>query len=101
MLEDAPDRQGGPPSGLSVFELYRSLYEQEFKFVARHDRGVVRFNATNTADAAFVDAAYGDFQKTGMLAYLSKSYEEAFEPKTVKATAKNWHKALTDGYRSL
>lgn len=99
MLEEPSDRRDNPPAGLSVFGLYRSLYDQEFKFVARHDHRVARCKATNTADAAFVDAAYGDFPKTGMLAPLSNSYEEAFEPKSVKATAKTWQKALTDGYR--
>lgn len=99
MLEDAPDSRDGPPTGLSVFELYRSLYNQEFKFLARHDHRITRFIATNAVDAAFVDAVYGSFPETGMLAALSKDYEEAFGPNTIKATAKNWQKALTEGYR--
>lgn len=99
MLEDATYQRDGPPTGMSVFELYRSLYNHEFKFISRHEHRIKLFRATDPDDAAFVDAACGNFPKVGMLAPLADSYKEAFEPRILKATANNWAKALREGYR--
>src|SRR5690606_30630198 len=66
---------------------------------ARQNQRVALCKAENPIDAAFVDVAYGAFPATGELALMSESYREAFDPIAVKATARNWEKALREGYR--
>lgn len=98
-LEAAPKGRSWPPLGMGVMALYRALYEKEFKFVTRQNHRVALCKAANEIDAAFVDAVCGSFPAQGYPAHHAKGYQEAFDPITIKATAKNWQKALHEGYR--
>jgi len=51
------------PFGTSVFEIYRELYEREFKFVQRDEHRVVLFERDED-NGASVEAALADFQVT-------------------------------------
>lgn len=99
MFDEGSNQRIDLPVGLSVFDLYKSLYNQEYKFVARHDHRISQFKATDPHEIAFLDAACGNFPKFGMLAQLADSYNESFGPRVIKATAKNWTKALQEGCR--
>jgi hypothetical protein len=81
-------RRSEVPFGLSIFPVYKALYEREFKFVPRHEHRVARLQAT-PADAAFVEAAFGGFPTTGPLAPISQAYTDAFAPAELPATAEN------------
>ena len=84
------------PFGLNIFELYKDLYECEFKFVPRHDRRVAFFESGSSEDDAFVEAAFGDFPKAGPLEPLAQVYIDAFDPEKLKPNAINWAKVLKD-----
>lgn len=98
-LEAAPEGRSWPPLGMGVGALYRALYEKEFKFVARQNHRVALCKPSNDIDAAFVDAVCGSFPAEGYLAHHARDYQEAFDPITIKATPKNWEKALRESYR--
>lgn len=98
-LDAAPEGRSWPPLGMGVMALYRSLYEKEFKFVTRQNHRVALCKAANDIDAAFVDVVCGSFPAEGHLAHHSKGYQAAFAPVTIKATPKNWERALREGFR--
>jgi hypothetical protein len=79
------------PFGTDVFDIYRDLYEREFKFVPRHERRV-GILANDTADAAFIEAAFGAFPESGRLASLSDAYVDTFDPIKIEPTSENWIK---------
>ena len=67
-----PDSDSRTPFGLNIFDLYKDLYEREFKFVPRHDRHVALFENGPSDDDAFTEAAFGGFPKSGALEPLPK-----------------------------
>ena len=99
LLESASEQRDNPPVGLSIFGLYKALYEREFKFVTRHDHRVVLFKGATPEDEPFLDAVCGGFPRTGMLAPLAQAYRDAFAPRVLKANAKDWAKAWQEGCR--
>jgi hypothetical protein len=99
MLGGGADTGAWPPAGMSVLPVYQTLYDKEFKFVTRQNHLVAYCKAANSIDEAFVDAAYGAFPESESLPQLARGYQDAFAPKPLRATAKNWEKALREGYR--
>jgi hypothetical protein len=100
VLEPLEGKRSETPVGLNVFELYKSLYEREFKFVSRHDHRMALFSAKNVDDQAFVDAAYGAFPSEGALSSLRESYLEAFNPHLLSASPASFQRAFNEGYRT-
>ena len=77
---------------------YRDIYDREMKFVARNEPRVALM-ASDTDNAAFVEANLGGFPQAGPLVGLSQSYVEVFDPLTLDANAENWLKIITEGFR--
>jgi hypothetical protein len=92
------DHDSRTPFGLNIFDLYKDLYEREFKFVPRHDRRVALFESGSSDDDAFVEAAFGDFPKSGPLEPLAQVYIDAFGPEKLRPNATNWAKVLKDDF---
>jgi hypothetical protein len=90
------DRDSRMPFGLNIFDLYKDLYEREFKFVPRHDRRVALFENGSSDDDAFVEAAFGGFPKSGVLEPLAQAYVNAFDPEQLIPNAANWARVLKD-----
>ncbi len=99
LLAAASEQDDNPPVGLSMFGLYKALYEREYKFVTRQNHRVALFEGAAPEDEPFLDAAWGGFPQTGMLQPLAQAYRDAFAPQVLKANAKNWTKTWQDGYR--
>ena len=93
------DHDSRMPFGLNIFDLYKDLYEREFKFVPKHDRRVALFESGSSDDDAFVEAACGGFSKSGPLEPLAQVYIDAFDPEKLRPNATNWAKVLKDGFR--
>jgi hypothetical protein len=94
-----PDSDSRTPFGLNIFDLYKDLYEREFKFVPRHDRHVALFENGPSDDDAFTEAAFGGFPKSGALEPLAQAYVDAFDPEKLIPKAANWARVLKDGFR--
>jgi len=99
LLEASSEEKDYPPVGLSMYLLYRALYEREFKFVARHDHRVGLFEGAAPEDEPFLDAVCGGFPASGMLQPHARAYRDAFAPQVLEANAKNWTKTWQDRYR--
>jgi len=86
------------PFGVDSFEVYRSMYEREFKFVARHAHRVALFDADPVA-SPFIEAAFGGFPVEGPLAPLERAYTDVFAPVQLAPNAENWVKIVRDGFQ--
>ena len=86
------------PFGTDIFDIYKAMYEREFKFVSRHERRVALFEADPTA-SAFTEAAFGGFPSEGPLESLASAYVDAFDPIKLVPNAENWIKVIREGYR--
>ena len=75
--------------GLSMFDLYRELYEKEYRFAPRDERNVVLFEGRGI-DAAFLETASGTFPHDDTLHFFQRGYMDAFEPEIRKSNAENW-----------
>jgi hypothetical protein len=93
------DHVPGVPFGLGIFNLYKDLYEREFKFVARHEHRIALFDSGSPEDDAFIEAAFGGFPKSGPLEVLSQSYADAFDPEKLAPIAGNWVKVVKERFR--
>jgi hypothetical protein len=98
-FKPSPDSDSRTPFGLNIFDLYKDLYEREFKFVPRHDRHVALFENESSDDDAFAEAAFGGFPKSGALEPLAQAYVDAFDPEKLIPNAVNWTRVLKDGFR--
>jgi hypothetical protein len=92
-------RDSQMPFGVNIFDLYKDLYEREFKFVSRHNHRIALFEKGSSDDDAFVEAAFGGFPKLGPLEPLAQAYMNSFNPEKLMPNATGWAKALKDGFR--
>jgi hypothetical protein len=97
-FETDEQRGSGVPFGTSIFQVYKDLYEREFKFVRRHEHRIAILEP-DSASALFVDAAFGGFPSLGPLAPISQAYVDAFDPIKLTANAESWVKAVKEGFR--
>jgi hypothetical protein len=67
------------PFGTESFDIYKAMYDREFKFVARHEHRVALFKADENA-SPFIDAVFGGFPADGPMHPLSRAYVDAFDP---------------------
>ena len=73
--------------GLGVLDIYRELYKNEFQFVRRHKHNIVTTKPEQSSFSLFASCVFGGFPNHQALEYVSKSYEEAFDPKIVELNA--------------
>ncbi len=99
-LAEPTARNDGPPFGLSIFDLYKALYEREFKFKSRHAARIGLFTAASREDEPFVEAVCGGFPKKGRFAHIERAYCDAFAPRAVKLAPKTWETSVREGWRS-
>jgi hypothetical protein len=98
VLEEDPDNHDSPV-GLSIFGAYKSLFDQEFRFVPRHSSNVATFKDKSPADQAFTECVFGAFPAAGRFASLAKAYTDAFQPEELQSNAATWLKVFEQGYR--
>ena len=84
--------------GLSVLDVYRDLYAQEYRFEPKTPRKVVLFEG-RSVDATFLEAVSGAFPSDANLDYLRQAYLDAFEPDVQTTNAENWINALKSSAR--
>jgi hypothetical protein len=80
--------------GLSVYDVYADLYEQEFRFEARKKRKV----ALVDGDDPFCEAVFGSFSHSRPLDYLKKAYLDVFEPEIVPANCDSCRRLIEGQY---
>jgi hypothetical protein len=80
--------------GLSAFDIYKDLYEEDFKFASRRPRKVAAFQ---NADP-YCEAVFGDFPQAKALRYLKNAYTDVCEPQTFPATADTCLKLFREGH---
>jgi len=80
------------------FDIYKAVYDREFKFVSRHEHRVTLFKA-DPAASPFIEAAFGGFPVDGPLQPLSRAYLDAFDPVKLAPDAENWIKVIKQGFR--
>jgi len=86
------------PFGTDTFSIYKSMYDREFKFVARHKHRVAIFEADPLA-SPFIEAAFGGFPSEGPLQPLAQAYINAFDPVRLTPDAANWVKVTKEEFR--
>lgn len=64
--------------GLNIFDVYRKLYKEEFRFVSEHDRHVALIEGQN-AHSFFFEAVSGRFPDDEELSYLRNGFVDAFK----------------------
>jgi hypothetical protein len=92
-----PKERAKIPFGLNIFDLYKDIYDREFKFVRRHDQHVVLFESGTPYDA-FVEAAFGAFPLQGFLSPMAHAYSEGFEPLRLAPSGENCTKVTKENY---
>jgi hypothetical protein len=97
ILVKADDREQNG-YGLGVLDLYRELYKKEFQFVRRHQHNIVITKPEQASFSLFSSCVFGDFPTHKALKYVSKSYEEAFDPKMVALNATSLLNLYKTGY---
>ena len=80
--------------GLSAFDIYKDLYQTEFKFASRKPRKVALFQ---NADP-YCEAVFGDFPHVKKLQHLKRTYTDVCEPENFSATAGNCLKLFKEGH---
>lgn len=65
-------RKSGVPFGTNIFDIYKDLYEREFKSVPRNEQRVSIIDA-KPAVAPFIEAAFSGFPATGLLRRSDRS----------------------------
>jgi hypothetical protein len=80
--------------GLSTFDIYGDLFQEEFKFAARKRRRVAVFED----DHPYCEVVFGSFPHSQKLAYIKKAYADVCEPEVFPATAENCLKLIKGGH---
>jgi hypothetical protein len=86
------------PFGTDTFSIYKSMYDREYKFVARHSHRVALFEADPDA-SPFIEAAFGGFPTEGPLQALAGIYADAYDPVRLAPNAANWVKVVKEEFR--
>jgi hypothetical protein len=85
------------PLGTDTFSIYKSMYDREFKFVARHKHRIALFEADPVA-SPFIEAAFGDFPVEGPLHPLARAHTDAFDPVMLAPNAESWAKVTREEF---
>jgi hypothetical protein len=78
--------------GLSALDIYKNLYQEEFKFLSRKRRKAAVFQN----DDPYCEAVFGAFPRSNKLAHIKEAYADVCEPETLLATAETCLKLLKD-----
>ena len=70
--------------GLSVYGLYKELYEKEYQFKQRHRYNVVHVKPADVAFTNFVAANFGSFPVVEQRQYFEHHYKTVFNPAHIR-----------------
>lgn len=87
-------RGDGTAAGLLADHAYTARYRREAQFVLRDPVASVY---PEVDDQGIAEIAWGVFPNDKSLAYVERTYREAFKPENVKATVATWLKHYGDG----
>ena len=73
--------------GLSVIDLYRKLYKEEYQFVRRHKHPIITTKTRVSAFSTFAACVFGSFPEQASLQYFAKGYKEAFDSEEITIDA--------------
>lgn len=91
MQEGDREKEG---TGLSVLDLYRDLYQKHYQFVRRHKQPVVSVTPADPSFTMFSACVFGDFPRQAKLRYLTRAFDDAFEPDAISLTAATYERAF-------
>jgi hypothetical protein len=97
-FETDAQRRSVVPFGTCVFQIYKDLYDREFKFLRRQEHGIAAIEP-DSESALFLNAVFGGFPSQGPLAPIAKAYLDAFDPINSVASAESWVRIIKDGFR--
>ena len=80
--------------GLSALDIYKDLYQTEFKFVSRKRRKVAIFEDDNP----YCEAVFGAFARSKKLPNMKKAFVDVCEPEIFSGTAENCLKLFNGGH---
>ena len=86
--------------GLSVYDLYSELYQEEFRFELRHQRNMVHVEPKQGDFAGFVAANFGSFPTQDGLEYFEHNYKSIFNPEHKTLDAAILSELYQSGYGS-
>ena len=93
-----PGGRSADQYGLSVYGLYKDLYEKEFQFEQRHKYNVVRVGPVDTEFSSFVAANFGSFPIEKDRRYFEQYYQGIFDPKDIMLNAAALSRLYESGY---
>jgi hypothetical protein len=77
---ETSDMGGTLSYGLSALSIYRDAHSRIFRFLQRDPVPVVTPTCEAKGERLFCDALFGSLPNSGDIAFMSRAYEEAFEP---------------------
>ena len=86
--------------GLSVYDLYSELYQQEFRFELRHQPNTVHVEPKEGTFAGFVAANFGSFPTQDGIEYFEHNYKSIFNPEHKTLDAAVLSELYQSGYGS-
>ena len=109
ILRSPSDRFSREGYGLNVFELYKYLYQKEFKFVRRHEHRILYVKPEKKKDKIFCSCVFGSFPNQEVLTYIENGFQDAFDPREIflnpdqlsSLYSKNFASALKIGCEKL
>ena len=102
-LENIIEEPGGnyvSQYGLSVYGLYKELYEKEYQFHQRHRYNVVHVKPADAALTNFAAANFGSFPAEEQRKYFEQNYRDVFNPAHITLDGVTLSKLYKSGYLS-
>ncbi len=69
--------------GLNMFDVYKSLYQSEFKYERRHEHHIMCVKSNSPEDNLFVACLWGGFPTDDGFEYIQNGFEDAISPKHI------------------
>lgn len=100
ILGSPSDRSSHEAYGLNVFELYKYLYQQEFKYVRRHEHNILNIKSEKKDFKAFCACVFGAFPNKKILSYIKRGFKDAFGPKEILLNAEKLSSLYSNHFAS-
>lgn len=82
-----------PTFGQSVFDIFKDTYEKERRFVMRDKHPAIVASANGDV---FSELCVGVYPRRNDTKYLSRAYEDVYEPRRVKSSVETWLEIYKD-----
>lgn len=86
--------------GLSVRELYKDLYKNEFQFIRKHKHNIIYVETEDKLFENFSACNFGCFPVQRQLEYFKRDYKEIFEPKKITLDSGSLSELYSSEYTS-